>query len=291
MDKQTAIETLKRLASLISAKKELEGPVLDDIDRQTTSNLRSIRDKFFDQRGILHPQLARYSLKNVIKNKEPESSTNSGCLYCAIGFLAVTICFLPQIIGWTAYLILLTAIVVFLLRIKFAPTKSEPQHKIDVTIKGEQAEEYKKVQESLKCYEQEVQRGVQQLAERKAMYPKAFAECLQEIKRAETRKNDICHKIIAYDNEIAAINLITPKHYHLINSIIDLLETGCADSCKEALNMAISQEAEQQHRETLEKIKREELEREKEVQKKQDQINDLLKEELLWQRHDRFYKK
>lgn len=264
MDKQTTIETLKRLASLISAKKELEGPVLDDIDRQTTSNLRSIRDKYFDRKGVLHPGLARDTL-NIVTNKEPESSTsNRGCLYGAIGFLAFTICFLPLIIGWTAYLILLAAIVVLLLIIKFAPTKSEPQGKIEATIKGKLAEEYKKVQESLNSYEYEVQRGVQQLAERKAKYPEAFAECLQEIERAESRKVELRNEINNYNAEIASINLIPPEYYHLIDDVIKYLQLGRTDDYKEALNMAINEELKKEHEaEQRQAEERERQEREK----------------------------
>lgn len=241
MDKQTAIETLKRLASLISAKKELEDTVLDDIDRQTTSNLKSIRAKFFDRWDILHPSLARETL-NVIKNEAPESSTDKGCLYGVIGFLALTISFLPLIIGWTAYLILLTAIVVLFLIIKFAPNKSETKGKIEISAKGEQAEEYKKVQESLKSYEQEVQRGVQQLAERKAKYPEAFAECLQEIEHAKAKENEVRKQINNYNAEIASINMIPPEYYHLIDDVIKYLQSGRTDDYKEALNIAINKE-------------------------------------------------
>lgn len=258
MDNQLTIETLRHLASLLTAREELTSLVSYKANDQTTQKLRAIRNKFFDGEAIRRPSLASYSL-NIIKEEESTKTppfSYSTYAYCTLGVALATIAFLPQIIGWTGYFIVLIGAIALMLVLI-----SKKKNEIESEKKRKLEKEYEPVQQAIKVYEQQAQQGVQQLEKQKTLYIKAFTECLEEIEAAEKRKAETQEQINDYSKEIGAIDLIAPKYYYLIDNIIDLLETGRADNYKEALNMALSQEEERKHRQAIEDKLQQELDR------------------------------
>lgn len=243
MDKQTTISTLKRLVSLISAREELDKLISYGIDDQTKRNLYDIKYNHFKDVEIEPPSLTRETF-DMFKGQKKESahSFEFGIyLYCALGFVLLTIAFLPQIIGWTGYLI--SAICVFVIAVMLMlchkmRINNERKRKLEI----EAEKKYAPLRKALKLYDQQVKQGVAQMEKQKATYPKAFEECLQEIDAAEKRKSEVRNQISNYSKQIAEIDLIAPQRYHLVDNIIDLLESGRADNCKEALNIAVEEE-------------------------------------------------
>lgn len=261
MDKQATIETLKRLTSLISAREELDNLVSYEIDDQTSRNLADIRNKYFDWRGIPCPELVSkaYCFELVKAEEKRPASTGGFFRYVILAYVLVTITFLPQIIGWIGWFIGLAAIILWGFKLKANEKNECSNEKQKINTK-----EYEPVQSALQLYAEQAQQGIQKLEERKTLFPEAFAECLQEIETAEKRKAEVRPQIAELDREIAAIDLIAPKYYHLINTVVDLLETGRAADYKEALNAAIEQEEQDKHRKKLEAIEREKARKEDE---------------------------
>lgn len=257
MDKQATIETLQRLSSLISAREELDNLDAYEIDDQTSQTITNISNKYFDWKGIPYPELVSkaYCFELIKDEKKPKSSSSGTYIYAILAYVCITITFLPQIIGWIGWFIGLGAITLLVLSLKTIDIIGRNKVK-----KQKNTKEYEPVQSAFQSYEEQTQQCVQKLEERRALLPNAFAECLQEIEAAEKKKTEIRERINECNKEIKAINMITPKHYHLIDQIVDLLETGCADTYKEALNMAITQEKELKHRQGIENSRRQEQE-------------------------------
>lgn len=60
--------------------------------------------------------------------------------------------------------------------------------------------------------------------------------------------------------QLDKVEVLHIAHWDFVDVIVDLLETGRADSCKEALNIAIEQKAQQDHYAAMEDLRRQELE-------------------------------
>lgn len=76
---------------------------------------------------------------------------------------------------------------------------------------------------------------------------------LEQLAQAQ-EKLDFCNA------QLDKIDILHVAHWDLVDAIVQLLETGRADNCKEALNMAIEQKAQQEHYEAMEELRRQELE-------------------------------
>ena len=114
MDKRTTITGLKHLASLISARDELDRCVTYGIDDQTEKNLISIKRKHFKGKEIGCPSLANQTFGIIKIEEKTPPFTYSTYIYATLGSALAAIAFLPQIIGWGGYFVVLLGAVLLM---------------------------------------------------------------------------------------------------------------------------------------------------------------------------------
>lgn len=98
------------------------------------------------------------------------------------------------------------------------------------------------------------QKAMEELPQYKA---KCVAECEQKKKACDQRIEAAQHQLAECNQDIEQINILHSSYWSYLSTIITLLETGRADTCKEALNIAIEQEEKRKHQERMEEIAQE----------------------------------
>ncbi len=101
---------------------------------------------------------------------------------------------------------------------------------------------------SLNKLESEKQNGYQAALKYKEIAAKANDEYFAELENYTKDRDFLLSEYARLSAEMSEYDFIPQKYHHLIIPIIDLLKSGRADSYKEALNMAIAEEKENEER-------------------------------------------
>lgn len=254
MDKQTALEKLQHLASLKNKQAELSQFVNKECNRYIQEKIDLVGKKVFakqpDAPGVRHTYVDWTEFKPTI------SDNHIGLYIGGLAALAfVGLIFLPIAFGWGAYFtVMAIGVGVVFLLIRSDKAKEQKAKEQNEVQKQRLIEPFRRDMEN---YEAEVNHGLQQLPEYKQFYQHAVETLLQYINEIEVKKYAAQKELEECNIELAKIDFIPCEYFGLAENILHLLESGRADTYKEALNMAINQEEQRKHREKMEKIERE----------------------------------
>lgn len=101
---------------------------------------------------------------------------------------------------------------------------------------------------ALAVYEQQRAAGLEALEAKVARFSTYYDEWKEIEREYMEEKNSFLQKRETLEQQIAAYDFVPAQYHHLVNEIIDLLRSGRADDYKEALNLAIAEEREEQER-------------------------------------------
>lgn len=251
MDKQTALEKLQHLASLKNKQAELSQFVNKECNRYIQEKIDLVGKKVFakqpDAPGVRHTYVDWTEFKPTI------SDNHIGLYIGGLAALAfVGLIFLPIAFGWGAYFtVMAIGVGVVFLLIRSDKAKEQKAKEQNEVQKQRLIEPFRR---DIANYEDEVKRGLQQLPEYKDFYLHAVETLLQLINEWEGKKVAAQKELDACNKDLAQIDFIPKEYFNLAEKIIHLLESGRADTYKEALNMAIEEE----RQEALERARREE---------------------------------
>ena len=114
----------------------------------------------------------------------------------------------------------------------------------DRTEKGNQ-EALQKFYDAAANYEQQAAAGVEKAKEYGALYRKYYG-IFEEMKEDYLKNREMTReKLLEKLAEFRKVNFIPDDYLHLLPDLITILQSGRADSYKEALNLAISEEREE----------------------------------------------
>ena len=138
-------------------------------------------------------------------------------------------------------------------------------NKLQLAYRTEAQNSTKDYLENLTAYEEQYKEAVVRRMRALSFYQKAMeelpqykakciAECEQKKKECDQRIEAAQQQLAECNQEIDQINVLHSSYWNYLSTIITLLETGRADTCKEALNIAIEQEEKRKHQERMEEI-------------------------------------
>lgn len=269
MDKQMAIEKLTHLATLKNRKDELSRFINIECDQYIEGKIDLVGEKVFAKQ----PDAPNVSDTYVDWTEyKPITSDSHGCAYIlGLAALAVVgLIFLPIAFGWGTYFTVLAigAGIVFLL----ARSEHAKEQKNKEQNELQKQSLIAPFRRDMKGYEEEVTHGFQQLPEYKEFYKNAVERLLQLISEWEDKRTAAIEELNECNVELAKIDFMPCEYFDLAGNILHMLESGRADTYKEALNMAI----EEDRQEKLEQARREEenerlaaMERQAEAARKQ----------------------
>lgn len=243
MDKQMAIKRLKHLASLKKEQNELWQFVYKDYKQQVQTALDSASSKAILKRPKA-PKV-RDTYVDLDKFKTENSGSKAGSYVTLLVIAAVIgLIFIPMTLGWITYFVLLAigAMVVYWLKkaSKAGEAKNQEQEK----------DRYQRLLQpfhlAMEDYEEEVKKGLLQLPEYEEACRQAFVEGLQIIKELENKKVSAQKRLDKCGEELTKIDFIPIEYYDFAENIIQVLETGLANTYEEALSMVIEQEEQRQ---------------------------------------------
>ena len=251
MDKQTAIEKLQHLASLKNKQTELSQFINTECSRYIEEKIDLVGKKVFAKQPDAPTVRNTYVDWTEFKPTFPDKHTG---LY--IGGLAalafVGLIFLPLIFGWGAYFtVMAIGVGIVFLLIRSDKAKEQKAKEQNEVQKQRLSEPFRR---DIANYEEQVNHGLQQLPEYKDFYLHAVETLLQLINEWEGKKVAAQKELDVCNKDLAQIDFIPKEYFNLAEKIIHLLESGRADTYKEALNMAI----EEDRQEALERARREE---------------------------------
>jgi hypothetical protein len=134
----------------------------------------------------------------------------------------------------------------------------------------------------MKGYEEEVNRGLQQLPEYQAFYQHAVETLLHLINEWEDKKAAAKKELETCNIDLAKIDFMPCEYFDLAENMVHLLKSGRADTYKEALNIAINQEAQRKHDEEMERIAREEARERARAQEERRRQEEKAEADRLW---------
>ena len=109
-------------------------------------------------------------------------------------------------------------------------------------------ETYKEFSVALKNFDAEKQTFIDSAQEYADKYAHAYDMAIEAFCEKTDREKAANERIAEIKKELAGYSAIPSEYYHLVNSVVSNLESGRADSYKEALNLAIREEKEEQER-------------------------------------------
>lgn len=109
-------------------------------------------------------------------------------------------------------------------------------------------ESYSAFVSALGTFEAEKEKCIASAKEYSERYSEAYSQHLSEFVDKIDKENRATERIEAIENELANNTAIAPQYYHLVGDIINNLKCGRADNYKEALNLAIREEKEEDER-------------------------------------------
>ena len=99
---------------------------------------------------------------------------------------------------------------------------------------------------SLNFYGQEKAEGIVAAEEFARQYKEAYEEYDRLLKECVSKKADAMESFVEKMKEAKTYDFVPTEYYHLIRPVIKLLKSGRADNYKEALNLAIQEDREEQ---------------------------------------------
>lgn len=99
---------------------------------------------------------------------------------------------------------------------------------------------------SLNFYDQEKTEGIAAAKEFACQYKEAYEEYDRLLKECVSKKADAMENFVEKMKEAKTYDFVPTEYYHLIRHVIKLLKSGRADNYKEALNLAIQEDKEEQ---------------------------------------------
>lgn len=140
-----------------------------------------------------------------------------------------------------------------LLGLFYKNSKKEYKKKKDAYDKS--VEEYNKTNQAfldaLEVYDEEKAKAINFAKDYSEKYSETHAAHMLAFYEKITAEEEANARIIAIEEELNANNTIVPEYYHLISDIITNLKSGRADDYKEALNIAIRDEKEENERQAM----------------------------------------
>ena len=95
---------------------------------------------------------------------------------------------------------------------------------------------------AMSCYEKEVEEGRNEYIQYNLRYYQYYPDFLDTLVGYEEKVQEAEKALEEHEMRIAECDLAAPEYFHLIPKIISMLKSGRADSYKEALNMAVEEE-------------------------------------------------
>lgn len=248
MDNKETVKKLTELNSLLIQHQQKQEYVESGCAYEAANDVIRIKKQVSALPGI--PTVANAmpvfpsGEQDYIKAKE-EAAQSSKITKIVLIAVAVSILLLV-ITKWTIFSFLTVAagVVWFILHKNDKNSKQSLKKKEKAyhdSLEASQAS-FAKFRKALSCYEQEVEDGIAAAKEFGQFYREKFEEYENILLSFSRNLDNATMELSSLSSEIENHNYIPEEYHHLVPKLISLLQSGRADSYKEALNMAIDEE-------------------------------------------------
>ncbi len=121
----------------------------------------------------------------------------------------------------------------------------EQKKKYDDSVKAHE-KSTKAFKDAISVFDSEKAQGIELAKSFAQDYKKSYEAFNKLLEEAAQKRIDAMEKFVAKMQEVKEYDFMPPEYYHLIGPVIKLLKSGRADDYKEALNLAIQEEREEQ---------------------------------------------
>lgn len=248
MDKKETVTKLRTLDELLTKNRRLEAYIHEDCALETLDQLDSLKEKLGPLPGVpsVVKSLPVFPPDGTEYNKAKEETDKSSRLVL-IGLGVTALLFVIFLISKAAFLAFLALVAG---GVTFVINKTHRLNKEGLAKKEKaynQAVETAKIsmekfRAAVADYEQETRQGIAAAKEYGQRYREAYKKQEEAVDAYAKKKDDA---LIQYSINQALIeehDYIPEEYHHHVPKLISLLQSGRADSYKEALNMAIEEE-------------------------------------------------
>ncbi len=255
MNKQEAITKLTELDGIldeyIAERKNIENNILA---KESLNNFHAIKRKTGALSSIpeVFSKLPKYNYTyyNIDNSEEKLKNLNIKRMACGGAMALFFLLFMVTHVMFLGYIFvaLIFATIYFFNEYKKENKEMTKNKNLNLETKERQEREESAWLEALKVFEAQKVKGMQAALEYKIAAEKGYAESCEELNRYGIAKQESYEKQDELKEKINSYDFVPSEYLHLVGPILSLLKSGRADDYKEALNMAIAEERDEEER-------------------------------------------